>query len=183
MHEVAATWQHTFMSRAFVKEDHREELPVIPERAPLPEGTLNYVTPLGMEQLLAERAALEAERQALLAADDAERRRPKLHLVTGKLALLAERIASAQVIDPAAQSHDAVRFGATVTVETVAGEREGTRRTYQIVGVDEASATEGRIAFTSPLGRALLGREAGDAVRLRTPGGDEDLELVDVHYS
>lgn len=182
MREAPAAWQHEFMSRAFVKEDDQEEFPVIPERAPLPEGAVNYVTPLGMEQLRAERAALEAERQALLAADDAESNRPKLHLVTGKLAQLAERVASAQVVDPAAQSHDAVRFGATVTVETVAGAREGTRRTYQIVGVDEASATEGRIAYTSPLARALLGREAGDAVRLRAPGGDEDLELVEVRY-
>ena len=64
-----------------------------------------------------------------------------------------------------------------VVVESAAGEKR-----YQIVGVDEADAAQGRISFVSPLARALLGRAAGDVVRLRTPRGDEELEVVAVEY-
>lgn len=114
-------------------------------------------------------------------ADDATRR-AKLHLNSGKLTQLAERIASARVIEPAAQPHDEIRFGATVTIASLSGEREGTRRTIQIVGVDEASAAEGRIAFTAPLSKALLGKQAGDTVNLAAPAGNEELEILEIGY-
>jgi transcription elongation factor GreB len=53
---------------------------------------------------------------------------------------------------------------------------------YRIVGVDEADASGGAIAFTSPLGRALLGKRCGDTVRLRAPRGEEELEILAVEY-
>jgi transcription elongation factor GreB len=76
------------------------------------------------------------------------------------------------------ESIDTVRFGATVTVES---ESAGVQR-YRIVGVDEADPALGRIAFISPLARALLGRSAGDSVRLRAPRGEEELEILAVDY-
>ncbi len=60
--------------------------------------------------------------------------------------------------------------------------RGGPRR-YQIVGVDEADAASGKIAFVSPLARALLGRSAGDTAHVRTPRGEEELEIVAVEYA
>ena len=90
---------------------------------------------------------------------------------------LERRIASAEVVPRPAEPQGRVRFGATVTVDGRSG-----RRRYQIVGVDEADAASGRIAFLSPLARALLGCVAGDTVRVRTPRGEEELEIAAVDY-
>ena len=75
------------------------------------------------------------------------------------------------------EPRDQVRFGATVTVDGAGGVRR-----YQIVGVDEADAARGKIAFVSPLARALLGSAVGDTARLRAPRGEEELEIVAVEY-
>ena len=149
------------LSKAFTREDGAEPPPLVPPRAPLPEGVPNYVTERGLAQLREELAALPAERAS------AERR-----------AELERRIASAEVVPPRAEPQGTVRFGATVTVDG-----RGGRRRYQIVGVDEAAAASGKIAFVSPLARALLGRVAGDTVRVRTPRGEEELEIVAVEYA
>ena len=71
-----------------------------------------------------------------------------------------------------------VRFGATVTVSTEAGEE----RRYRIVGVDEANAAEGRVSFLAPVARALLGRSLDDEVRLETANGVEVLEIIAIDY-
>jgi transcription elongation GreA/GreB family factor len=96
--------------------------------------------------------------------------------LTKRLAELSARITGAVEVD-SSQPSDEIRFGATVTVRGEAGER-----TYQIVGVDEASAREGRIAFSSPLARALLGRHAGDEVVAGNPRGEEELVVVAIRY-
>jgi transcription elongation factor GreB len=70
-----------------------------------------------------------------------------------------------------------VRFGARVRAKTADGERS-----YRIVGVDEADASQDRIAFVSPLARALMGRGVGDEVRVRTPRGEETLEVLEISY-
>lgn len=167
------------MSRAFVKEGAPEAPLVIPPRPPLPAGVPNYVTPAGLAQLRAERTALESERARLDAAgaDDAGRKRERT-LVAGRLRDLIERIATAQPVDPAKQAPDVVRFGALVTVR---GE-DGAERTLQIVGVDEAAASEGKVAFTSPVARALNGKRAGETVTLKTPVGTDRLAVVAVRY-
>jgi transcription elongation factor GreB len=168
------------MSRAFVKDDAQQDPVVVPPRAPLPPGVPNYVTRRGLKRLKAEQADLEAERSLLLAApmDEAERQR-QLTALAGRLDLLAERIASAKVLDPRAQPQDEVRFGATVTLCTAAGEE----RRFQIVGVDEADAAEGRVAFTAPMARAVVGRRVGEVVSLRTARGEERLEVVAIAYA
>ena len=171
------------MSRAFTKDEAPEAPLVVPPRPPLPAGVPNYVTPAGLTALRAEREALEAERaqiDALDQQDDTVRRDRRL--VAGRLALLAERLAQARVVDPARQAHGVVRFGATVRVDGAEGVR-----TVQIVGVDEAAAATGdaplRVAFTSPIARALTGARAGDTVTLQTPLGDETLAVVEVTYA
>lgn len=168
------------MSRAFVKNELPDEPPLIPPRPPLPAGTPNYVTPRGLALLHDELAALEAER-ARLPADAAERDR-RLAVLAGRLADLRGRLASATVVDNRGRDEDAVRFGATVSVRTLAGRQPGAERRYTIVGVDEASAGEGRVAFTAPLARALLGRKPGERATLNTAHGEELLEIEDVDY-
>jgi transcription elongation factor GreB len=90
---------------------------------------------------------------------------------------LEQRIATA-VVAPPPEHRDEVRFGASARVQ----DPEGQTRELQIVGVDEADAARGRIAFTAPLARALLGRRVGDVVSVKTPGGEEDLTVVEIVY-
>lgn len=164
------------MSRAFVKEGAPEDRPVIPPRAPLPPGVPNYVTPDGLAALRAEKADLEAQRAALGTGADTARQR---EVIAGRLKALVERIASAQEVDPSRMSPSVVRFGAFVEAE---GE-DGTRRTVQIVGVDEAGNGEGRVAFTAPIARALLGKSVGDTAVLQTPRGEERLVVASISYA
>lgn len=165
------------MSKAFTDEDAAGPEAVVPPRAPLPPGVPNYVTARGLALLRDEQASLQAERAKAERELDGADRTQALAALTERRALLEQRLASAELVTPPAGSHDTVRFGATVRVEG-----EGGARRYQIVGVDEADAAHGRIAFVSPLARALLGRSAGDTVRLRAPRGDEDLEIVSIAY-
>ena len=164
------------MSRAFVKEGAPEVPVVIPPRAPLPAGVPNYVTPEGLAALRSEKADLEAQRAALDDTDpDAGRTR---EMLTGRLRGLVERIARAQVVDPRRQSRPEARFGATVTVRW----GDGREQTLQIVGVDQAARDDDKVAFTSPVARAISGKSAGDSGLLVTPGGERALTVVDVRY-
>ena len=82
------------------------------------------------------------------------------------------------MVDPTArEATDQIFFGATVTVEDVEGSH-----TYSIVGLDEADAGCGRIAWTSPMARALLKAREGDTVLLQTPGGRRELYIAEVAY-
>jgi transcription elongation factor GreB len=153
------------VSRAFTKEDSWEE-PRVPPRAALPPGVPNYVTPRGRALLADEHAALEAER-ARLEADvpDEEARRTRRAVLTRQLEDLRARIANAEVVDPARQPHDTVRFGAHVTLSSGAG--DDASRSFQIVGVDEADPDAGRISFLAPLARAVLGKAVGESIEFR----------------
>ena len=121
------------MSRGFVKEGDQEETPIIPPRAALPAGAINYVTPMGMELLQTEREELEDERTTLSTTHE-QQRRIELAVINGKLDLLYERIASARILDPSTQPKEEVRFGARVTYKI---NTSPTPQTFQIVGVDE----------------------------------------------
>jgi transcription elongation factor GreB len=162
------------VSKAFTKDDAAGDPLVVPARPPLPAGATNYVTPRGLESLRAELGRLLDERSALDATlADLDRAQVRAAVST-RIRELEERVASAVVVDPGVSPRDEVRFGARVTVR---GET-GSERRYEIVGVDEADAAEGRLAFVAPLARALLGKRVGDAVTLRTPRGEEELEVV-----
>ena len=163
------------MSRGFVKEDDQAEAPFIPPRAALPDGVPNYVTPRGLQLLLDERSALEAERAAVEGSED-ERRRAQA-VIDGRLALLNERIVTARLVEPA-PDHDEVRFGSTVTFTHEAGRLAGTMLTFTIVGVDEADVKQGRIAFTAPLARALMGRHIDEVAILQLGAEQQRLRVV-----
>lgn len=168
------------MSRAFAREGDVDGPLVVPPRASLPPGVPNYVTARGLELLRTELTELEAERARIDAddSDEAERTRG-LNYIATRIADLLARIDSARLVEPRNQPQDEVRFGATVTLRTRAGEE----RRFTIVGVDEAAAAEGRIAFTAPIARAVLGKRVGDAATLRTPRGEEVLDVVAITYT
>jgi transcription elongation factor GreB len=174
------------VSKAFTREESVQERLVVP-RAPLPDGVTNYVTARGMDALRVELAELLADRHRLsgqekgylMDAAGTQEDRAELTLVSARLAELEARIGAAEVVDPSKQPHDEIRFGATAVVRTSSGEE----RRYQIVGVDEADAGAGRVAFVAPLARALLGKRVGDAAVVRTPrAGEEDLEILSISY-
>lgn len=148
------------MSRGFVREDDQEEAPFIPPRAALPDGVTNHVTPRGLELLVTERAALERERSAVQGSDD-ERRREHA-VIDGRLDLLNERIVTARVVEKGPGPQHEVRFGSSVKFRYVNGPQQDAERTFTIVGVDEASLAEQRIAFVAPVARALIGKRIGE---------------------
>jgi transcription elongation factor GreB len=165
------------MSRGFVREDDQEEAPFIPPRAPLPDGVANYVTPRGLELLRLERQDLERERADITGNDD-ERRRAQAAL-EGRMALLQERISTARVIEPAPQQ-DEVRFGCTVVLMHLNGPQAGGERRWTIVGVDEASVKEGRIAFTAPLARVLIGKRLNEEAELRNGPAPQRFRITSI---
>lgn len=104
--------------------------------------------------------------------------REKQGFIEGRIMELEGILSRAEVIDPARLS-GAVKFGATVTL---VDDESGEERTYQIVGEAEADIEKGLLNIRSPLARALIGKEAGDGVEVRTPGGEKSYEIVDVRY-
>ncbi|RME26620.1 MAG: transcription elongation factor GreA [Deltaproteobacteria bacterium] len=101
-------------------------------------------------------------------------------LCEGRIAELKGKLARAEIIRMEdLEPSDRVVFGTTVELEDQ--ETEETVR-YRIVGVDEADVSRGMISFSSPIGRALIGRSVGDEVQVRTPGGLRSFIIVDVHY-
>ncbi|QHT68641.1 transcription elongation factor GreAB [Rhodocytophaga rosea] len=172
------------MSRAFVKEDDSGQAPIIPPRAALPAGVPNYVTPQGLAMLRTELAALETKHTQIetSALEDSERTR-QLTILNAQLNALTSRIASAKLIDPGSQPSDQVRFGATVTLRTRNGKQAGTERQFTIVGVDEASVPEGKIAFIAPIARTLTGVTIGQILLLQMGPSQEEVEVIDISYA
>lgn len=104
----------------------------------------------------------------------------KQGFIEGRILELEGKLAAAQVIDPAAlDAGGKVVFGATVDLED---EASGQAVTYQIVGDDEADLKQGLISISSPIARAMIGKEAGDLAEVKAPGGLKRYEIVDVRY-
>ena len=104
--------------------------------------------------------------------------REKQSFIEGRIKELEGIISLADVIDPAKQSGP-VKFGATVTIVDEDTDEE---RTYQIVGEPEANVEAGKLNMNAPLARALIGKEEGDSVEVRTPRGEKSYEVVKVDY-
>lgn len=171
------------MNRAFRSEDNELGDVYIAPRPPLPPGATNYVTPRGMRLLEKEQAALELERDELQQGDphDHDRIRERT-LVSGQLAALRERMATARVIDPADQPANEVRFGARVRVRITGGPMDGAEKELRIVGVDEAAARTEDVSFTSPVARALSGHTPGDTVRIGPNPDAPQFEILSIDY-
>jgi len=167
------------MSRGFVKEDDQEEIPMVPQRAYLPEGVTNFATPTGMDQLLAEKLMLVSEKDNLTGASENEKR-IALNYINAKLHLLNNRIAEARIVNLKEQPQNEIRFGARVTLKT---EGSGNIQTFQITGVDEADISKGKISFISPLAKVLINKKVGEKVFLKRSEGDIVFEIIDITYS
>ena len=105
--------------------------------------------------------------------------RDRQGFIEARIADIESKLANAQVIEPKLVAADGrCVFGATVDVQ----DGEGQAATWQIVGEDEADIKEGRISVSSPIARALIGKESGDIVDAQTPGGVKRYEILDVRY-
>jgi transcription elongation factor GreA len=105
--------------------------------------------------------------------------RDRQGFIEARISDIEAKLANAQVIEPKLVAADGrCVFGATVDVE----DGEGQKATYQIVGEDESDIKEGRISVSSPIARALIGKEAGENVEVKTPGGIKRYEIIDVRY-
>ena len=166
------------MSRAFVKEPEGDQPGDVPPERPQ-SGHPNYITMQGLDGLKDRLDALRDRARELEGAEHELSAKSELGSVQAELRFLEKRIQAAIPIDPAAQDGEEVRFGATVDVE----DEEGARHAFTIVGEDEADPENGRISWVSPLGRALLNRRIGDAIRWQRPVGDLELEIISFSYA
>ncbi|MCL1826343.1 MAG: transcription elongation factor GreB [Betaproteobacteria bacterium] len=185
------------MNKAFVKEtgdgDDEESLP---PSLRLPPGSKNYMTPRGYQALRVELdELLRVERPRTVetvawAASNGDRSengdyiygKRRLREIDRRIRFLTGRIDNAEVVDPCARGQcDQVFFGATVTVLD-ANDDDAAEQSWQIVGIDEADVSTGRISWISPLARALLKAREGDVVRFMSPSGVREVEIVAVRY-
>jgi len=182
------------MSKAFTKEtdaDSDDAVDEAPEN-PIPGGK-NYVTPAGFQKLSEELAQLcKVERPKIVeivswAAGNGDRSengdyiygKKRLREIDRRIRYLTKRHESAEVVDPARQMRrDQVFFGATVTY----ARDDGEEKTIRIVGIDEADLDAGLVSWISPIARALLKARVGDTAKLRTPAGEENIEVIDISY-
>jgi transcription elongation factor GreB len=190
------------MSKAFTKESDGDEDDDLPEALDgdtggLPISAKNYMTPEGFARLRGELDTLmRKERPDVVkvvswAAGNGDRSengdyiygKKRLREIDRRVRYLSKRLANAEVVDPAKRAQkgantDQVFFGATVTTANAKDEE----RTFKIVGVDEVDLAKGHVSWISPIARALLKAEEGDIVKMRTPNGVEELEIVKVEY-
>jgi len=179
------------MSKAFVKDDAAEpETPEVPAPS-LPSHGKNYITPQGFARLQEEkRRLLEVERPEVVktvawAASLGDRSenadyiygKRRLREIDRRVRFLIKRLEAAEIVRSSGRETDQVFFGAQVRVRGASGER-----TVRIVGIDETDATKGDVSWISPMARALLKAREGDSVLLRTPAGNEQLEILEVSY-
>jgi transcription elongation factor GreB len=180
------------MSKAFTKETDTEEEP---EDAPdqLPTGLKNYIRPEGFQRLQDELLNLRrVERPKVVeivswAAGNGDRSengdyiygKKRLREIDRRIRFLTKRHESAHVVDPALQKNrDQVFFGATVAYI----DQHDSERTIIIVGIDEADMDAGLVSWVSPVARALLKARVGDTVKVRTPAGEEEIEVLSIRY-
>ncbi|HET6475090.1 MAG TPA: GreA/GreB family elongation factor [Thermoleophilia bacterium] len=164
------------MSRAFVKEpDEGAPVEGLPERQI--SDNPNYVTPAGLHQLEDKVGELETQRLELLDGED-DLAREQLVYVDRDLRYYTARLESAIPVAMSRQPRRKVAFGAAVTVS----QNGGDRRTFIIVGEDEADLKEGKISYVSPLAEALVEARVGSTVLWRRPAGNLQLTVEAIEY-
>jgi transcription elongation factor GreB len=180
------------MSKAFTRETDADddEDPVAP---PLPSGSRNYITPAGYQRLRAELLDLiDNERPRIVdtvhwAASNGDRSengdylygKKRLREIDRRIRFLTKRLEIADITDPSVHhGTDQVYFGATVTYS----ESDGIERTITILGIDEADSARQQVSWISPIARALLKAREGDVVKLVTPAGLQEIDVIAVAY-
>jgi len=183
------------MSKAFTREDDapEDDFDDGEEQNPIPPGSKNYMTPHGWRRMRDELTWLvKAERPEVTSVvswaaklgdrsenADYQYGKKRLREIDRRIRYLTKRLEAAEVVDPATREEtDQVFFGATVEYVNAAGETHVVR----IVGLDEMDPSKNYVSWISPIARAFIKAREGDTVTLRTPAGEEQLEIVEVRY-
>ena len=183
------------MSKAFTREDDAapEDDRDVEEDNPIPPGSKNYLTPIGWRRMRDELTWLvKTERPQVTSVvswaaklgdrsenADYQYGKKRLREIDRRIRYLTKRLEAAEVVDPSTrEGTDQVFFGATVTYSTPGGPEQ----TIRIVGIDETDLPKNYVSWVSPIARALIKAREGDTVSLRTPGGDEQIEILEVRY-
>jgi transcription elongation factor GreB len=181
------------MNKAFTKESDGDKEDERDDAGPsLPKGAKNYITPAGAKRLQDEYRQLKTKDRPEIvqtvawAAGNGDRSengdyiygKKRLREIDRRLRFLGKRIDNMEVVDPLAVQSDQALFGATVTI----CDEDDKRRTYSIVGIDEADAARGRISWISPLARAIFKARVGDVVTFNFPKGTQEIEIVEIRY-
>ena len=181
------------MSKAFTKETDDGGEDDIEPQAALPAGAKNYMTPTGFRRLQSEmQTLLQVERPKIVemvawAAGNGDRSengdyiygKKRMGEIDRRLRYLSKRLEAAEVVDPAKQKHlKQVFFGATVTY----ADSKDQEKTITIVGIDEADIEKNMVSWISPIARSLMKAREGDTVEVRTPGGSETIEVLQISY-
>ena len=151
------------------------------------------MTPEGHAALTAELNALKAERPKIsqeigVARDHGDLKenaeyhaaKDKQGMCEARIAEIEDKLSRADVIDTSTLGGDRVKFGAFVELEDM---DNGKLVTYRLVGPDESDLKQGKISITSPVARAIVGKEVGDEVQVHTPGGVRNYEVSDVRWN
>ncbi len=152
----------------------------------------NYITPNGLQRLTRELEWLEKEERPKIVAevsyaaslgDRSENAeyiygKKRLRKIDSRRRYLIGRLEKVRLVDPADISGDTVKFGATV----VLADEEGEEKTWRIYGEDEVDVEGGVLSWRSPIATAIMGKEAGDGVSFRAPGGVREIEIVEVSF-
>jgi len=178
------------MSKAFVRES--EDDGEAPEVQPAPPPAKNYISPAGYARLKQElKALVEVERPEVVrtvswAAKNGDRSengdylygKKRLREIDRRARFLIKRLEAAEVVDSAGRDSGQIFFGSSIQIRT----KNGEERTVTIVGIDETDTAKHRVSWISPVAKALLKAREGDKVLLKTPGGIEELEILEVRY-
>lgn len=181
------------MNKAFVKETNEDDDEEIPGMLIIPGGSPNYMTVAGHAAIRAEFEQLvKVDRPEIVkivswAAGNGDRSengdyiygKKRMRELDKRIRFLSKRLDNAVVVDPKAQENtEQVFFGATVTISGP----EDEVACYQIVGIDEANAADGKISWISPLARALLKARVDDVVNFQSPSGWREVEVLAISY-
>jgi transcription elongation factor GreB len=167
------------MNKAFTKEGETEE--TLPEFVDaLPPGARNYMTPQGAARLQEELQRLtDMERPQLAANKDSAPAKKRLREVDQRIQYIGQRLQITEVVDQSRRKDcEQVFFGASVTYRDITG----AEHTVRIVGVDEARVDAGEVSWVSPLARALNGAWLDEVVKLASPAGVEEIEILNIEY-
>ncbi|MDK2126569.1 transcription elongation factor GreB [Chitinimonas sp. DQS-5] len=181
------------MSKAFTKESEQDDDDALPAHLQIPANAKNYMTPKGWNRLreelhvLVTRERPELTQMIAWAAGNGDRSengdyiygKKRLREIDRRIRFLTKRLENAEVVDPESREPtDQIFFGATVTY----ARPDGSEHTISIVGIDELDLDKGYVTWISPIARTLTRAREGDVVVLRTPAGDEELEILQVEY-
>jgi transcription elongation factor GreB len=184
------------VSKAFTREDDApaDDFDGDDDAAnPIPPGSKNYMTPHGWRRMRDELTWLvKTERPNVTSVvswaaklgdrsenADYQYGKKRLREIDRRIRYLTKRLEAGEIVDPGTREDtDQVFFGATVTYVT----GEGGEQTVRIVGIDEMDPSRGYVSWISPVARALIKAREGDTVNLKTPVGDQALEIIEVRY-